>query len=101
MEKIEDVILVVAISTGAEGEGCIVEMVKGGQETKQAVEEYGSYLEDIFHEGATPPRKSGLYTFTGGAYGHPGSDLLCTYKGEFKPCHYNLATALSTKRLTT
>ena len=89
MEKIEDVILVVAISTGAAGEGCIVEMAKGGPETKLAVEEYGSYLEGIFHEGATPPRKPGLYTFTGEAYGYSGTDHLCTYKGEFKPCHYN------------
>lgn len=84
MFKIEDVKFKVAIGCSGRG-GCIVGIVEAKTpEVNSDVEEYGSCLEDFFHEGSVPPSKEGMYLFVGSAYGIPGSDEMYSYVGEFK-----------------
>ena len=81
MGKIEDVEFKVAIGFG--GGGCVVEIIEACEETKTDINEYGSYLVELFHKGTELPIKEGIYTFKGETFGCHGGDEMFTYKGVF------------------
>lgn len=70
-----------------EPHGCVTEY-KGelSYGIKETLDEYSSYVGDLFHEGAELPKKSGIYKFIGFAevcmIG--GSDEPIVFKGEFE-----------------
>ncbi len=81
IKEIEEVRLKVAIGLG--GGGCIVEVIKGGQKTRAAADEYGGYLEDFFLDGTEPPKDTGVYIFDGNAMSDLGCDVIPSFIGEF------------------
>jgi hypothetical protein len=83
METIGKVKLKIAIGHGGNG-GCVVEIVELPDTRSEVdINEYSSWIDDLFYEGSQLPKEAGLYLFEGKATGFPGSDEMYRYTGEF------------------
>ena len=79
------------VAIGKFGGGCVVDVIEIEDNhfkfrALADLDEYGAYLDDLFHNGEELPVQPGVYIFDGRAVGSPYStDDAYQYHGTFKP----------------